>query len=1326
MIKRIISVFLVAVLFSFNAIVFSSDYSDHWAYEEVSYLAQKGIMTGDEGGMRLDSPVKRAEFAKMVNKNFNLTQKSNNVFSDINPEQWFYDDILIAFGHGYLKGDGIYANPEKYISRAEAAVMLSRLVNRSGFNANYTFADDALIPLWAKDAVNTMVELSVMTGYADGSFKPSNTLTRAEAAALLVRIEDYNIFEANKETNIKDFNKPGAITSSSSAGGGGSSGGGGASSIILAPVITVLDADKTLHYISETTGNYTIRIIRKTDNLNTEKIIVSSETSKNISMELNELMSIDKKPVEIFSVSIMVSTLSGASAYSAPVEFTVNNPVTVIPEINVVQSFSADSEESIILSWKKDETVSEYAIELDFNDGSGFTGPIAYSENGNDLSYALSEEQINKIVPGAKIKINAKKADESIIQADEVVRELPLPMYGGKTGDYNKIINERHFKNIKFNSSDKFIIENDIVLTNYTPFIFSGILKGESGSELKSITMNINLPSTDFVGLFTNLTGSFSISDLILKGTVKGRNNVGVLSGKTSTDEQSVSSDAKIINVINEADVTANTYAAGFIGRAYDNGSGNLTVERLVNKGEIKANGNYAGGIFGLSTTIKNSYLANTASVTASSYAGGIGAWSYTSFNQCYNTGDITSNGYSGGIYGEQKGSSVTNSFNYGKISGSSTGSISGIITTDNALIKNCYTTENTDGNNGFVGKPKTGGNLVFENCYYRSEELGDDSTEGTIPLTLSDMKQLSSFSLFSDTVWEINQDSQYPLPSLISFPVIFKQKQLSKATVNTVEYDDSTKKLTVNLNGSDNAVGYKVEIPEADISEIFTELTDTLDVSSLTYNEIYMIKVTALGDEKIYTNAEPSSYNYEHRKSKLPTPVFSITEAEWSNTYGDEAYLVSWSEVNNAVGYEIYLSDGTNNITAQTTTNSYILDETVATLGNVYNLYVKALSEDGYSDSEKSTPFVIDTRFAGTAEVDSEDYSLIGVSRHLSYIADNLSGNYLVIADFEDYDYLYDQISDNAFSGKLIGYDLEADEKTKRNIYVEIADNGLFAKAASDFYISHIILNGSITSSVKNTGGFIGEIVSGGTGSGIFHCVNNASVTGTVASNVCQTYGGFIGYGYKTGYAIENCINNGAITSGGTEVGGIVGIAAKISIKNCANTGEIKAKHTGVPNAGGIVGHNYAIIENCYNTGNITIKDSAGGIAGTNKSGSEIKNCFNLGNVKATNGVSGGIVGKINGNSNVECCYNRGTVTGTTTGGVYGSEISGYTVALLNNYYLAGETNQAIGAISSDDMMNLNNFSGFSSNIWIIDTENTTYPYPNIKTNLYKKKAGI
>lgn len=40
---------------------------------------------------------------------------------------------------------------------------------------------------WAKQNIEWMVEKSFITGYNDGTFKPNNTITRAEFAAILVR-----------------------------------------------------------------------------------------------------------------------------------------------------------------------------------------------------------------------------------------------------------------------------------------------------------------------------------------------------------------------------------------------------------------------------------------------------------------------------------------------------------------------------------------------------------------------------------------------------------------------------------------------------------------------------------------------------------------------------------------------------------------------------------------------------------------------------------------------------------------------------------------------------------------------------------------------------------------------------------------------------------------------------------------------------------------------------------------------------------------------------------------------------------------------------------
>ena len=187
-----LSLILMLVLQTFVP-VYASDISEHWAYETLSYFQNKGVINGDAGGLRPDDFVKRSEFAKMINKNFNFTEFGENVFSDISENDWFYKDILIAVKAGYLKGDNGYVNPNGFMTRAEASVVFSRLLNADASDTQKTFKDDSDIPSWAKDAVCKMVSLGIITGYGDGTFKPNNMITRAEACTLIIRAEDKEI-----------------------------------------------------------------------------------------------------------------------------------------------------------------------------------------------------------------------------------------------------------------------------------------------------------------------------------------------------------------------------------------------------------------------------------------------------------------------------------------------------------------------------------------------------------------------------------------------------------------------------------------------------------------------------------------------------------------------------------------------------------------------------------------------------------------------------------------------------------------------------------------------------------------------------------------------------------------------------------------------------------------------------------------------------------------------------------------------------------------------------------------------------------------------------
>lgn len=88
--------------------------------------------------------------------------------------------------------------PEKDMTREEVAVMFSRLlVNKplKGQVYNYSFTDIER-DRWSITAISYMNELGIIKGYPDGTFKPTNSISRAEFAAIATRFA--NLSEGSK------------------------------------------------------------------------------------------------------------------------------------------------------------------------------------------------------------------------------------------------------------------------------------------------------------------------------------------------------------------------------------------------------------------------------------------------------------------------------------------------------------------------------------------------------------------------------------------------------------------------------------------------------------------------------------------------------------------------------------------------------------------------------------------------------------------------------------------------------------------------------------------------------------------------------------------------------------------------------------------------------------------------------------------------------------------------------------------------------------------------------------------------------------------------
>ncbi|WP_312875680.1 S-layer homology domain-containing protein [Paenibacillus planticolens] len=103
---------------------------------------------------------------------------------------WVREAVYQAAAAGIIEGypDGSFA-PTLPVTRAEMAVMLARAIGlRPSETALPRYADAADVPDWAKEAVAGVYEAGLMTGRDGGYFAPRDFATRAEAAVLLLRV----------------------------------------------------------------------------------------------------------------------------------------------------------------------------------------------------------------------------------------------------------------------------------------------------------------------------------------------------------------------------------------------------------------------------------------------------------------------------------------------------------------------------------------------------------------------------------------------------------------------------------------------------------------------------------------------------------------------------------------------------------------------------------------------------------------------------------------------------------------------------------------------------------------------------------------------------------------------------------------------------------------------------------------------------------------------------------------------------------------------------------------------------------------------------------
>ncbi len=154
---------------------------DHFAY----------IVGYPNGNVEPNGNITRAEvatiFFRLLTEDVRTANSTqSNRLSDVSRGQWFNHAISTLSSMGIVKGhnDGTFA-PNAPITRAEFAAIAARFDDKDT-DTSSNFTDIA--SHWAKNEIGIAANKGWINGYPDGTFRPNQYITRAEAMTLVNRV----------------------------------------------------------------------------------------------------------------------------------------------------------------------------------------------------------------------------------------------------------------------------------------------------------------------------------------------------------------------------------------------------------------------------------------------------------------------------------------------------------------------------------------------------------------------------------------------------------------------------------------------------------------------------------------------------------------------------------------------------------------------------------------------------------------------------------------------------------------------------------------------------------------------------------------------------------------------------------------------------------------------------------------------------------------------------------------------------------------------------------------------------------------------------------
>ncbi|WP_456277571.1 S-layer homology domain-containing protein [Bacillus sp. AK128] len=173
--------------------IFSDVSNEHWAKEEIEYLAMDRIINGfNDGTFRPQGDLKRVHIAHMMDRKFNYSyylegQIQDQGLVDVPKSDENYNVIQAVVQSG-LFDEIIKDNkfePYKTMTRAEMAYVLAKAFELEPKTT--TMINDVPNNHWAKSSIQALIDHNLTVLYDGGNFKPDQSLTRAQFSAFMCR-----------------------------------------------------------------------------------------------------------------------------------------------------------------------------------------------------------------------------------------------------------------------------------------------------------------------------------------------------------------------------------------------------------------------------------------------------------------------------------------------------------------------------------------------------------------------------------------------------------------------------------------------------------------------------------------------------------------------------------------------------------------------------------------------------------------------------------------------------------------------------------------------------------------------------------------------------------------------------------------------------------------------------------------------------------------------------------------------------------------------------------------------------------------------------------